>query len=90
MAVRDGVIQRRTHAHNFAILRVNGERAAHAAVGADRIGVNLLRFFPGSRFAHVEFAFEHQRAGGANADAISAVDAGGIGQRNIELGGDVR
>ena len=32
---------------------------------------------------------EHERTRWAHADAVAAVDAGGVGQRDVELGGDV-
>ena len=40
--------------------------------------------------AHVVLALEHQRARRADADAVAAVDAGGLGQRRGELGRDAR
>src|SRR5262249_27464395 len=89
IAVGDAVVEGGGYAENFGVFVVDGEIAADAAVGANSIGLGLLGFVPGAGFAHFEFGFEHERAGGADADAISAIDAGGIGQRDFEFGGDV-
>ena len=70
---------------DFAVLRVNGQVAAHAAVRADGIGLSLAGLVPFAGLAHVVFALEHQRARGADADAVSAIDAGRIGQRNVDI-----
>ena len=67
----------------------NGEVAAHAAIRTDRIGAGLAGFVPRAGLAHVVFGLEHQRAGGTDADAVAAIHAGGIGQRDIVFGGDV-
>src|SRR5258708_18456378 len=82
--------QRRSHADDPVILRVNSEVAANTAVGADGIGASLARFIPGSGLPHVVFALEHQSAGGANANTVSAIDAGRVRQWNIEFRGNVR
>src|SRR5206468_8398876 len=72
------------------VLDVERERAAHAAVGADRVGRALLGLVPRARRAHVVLALEHEGAGRADADAVAAVDAGRVGQRHVGLGGDAR
>jgi hypothetical protein len=36
--------------------------------------------------AHLELAREHQRAGGTDLDAVAAVHARRVGQRNVVLG----
>ena len=90
IAVSHAVVERRSHAHDLAVLLVHGEVAAHAAVRADSVGLGLPAFVPCARLAHIIFALEHQRAGGTDADTVAAIDAGRIGQRNIELGGDMR
>ena len=53
-------------------------------VEVDRLG----RLVPGPLGPHVVLGLEHQRAGRADADAVAAVDARGIGQRRGPLGGD--
>src|SRR5581483_841173 len=64
--------------------------ATDAAVGADRVGLGLARLVPLAAFAQFVLRREHQRAGRADADAVAAVDAGRVGERHVELGGDVR
>jgi len=89
IALRHGVIQRRSHTHDIAILLVNRERASHAAVGTNGVGMSLAGFVPGAGLAHIVFALEHQRSRGADADAVPTVNACGFGQGNIVFGGDV-
>src|SRR5512146_1738459 len=64
------------------------EIAADAAVGADGGGDRLRGLVPGARLAHVVLARGHERAGRADADAVAAVDARGIRECHVELGGD--
>ena len=66
------------------------DRAADAAVRADRLGHGLGGLVPGARLAHVVLGLEHQRAGRADADAVAAVDARRFGQRDGLLGRDPR
>src|SRR5437660_1094155 len=73
--LRDGMVDRRTHFHDLAFLRVYRKFASDAAVRTDRLRARLLRFVPGSSRAQVVFDFAHQRARGAYADAVSAVHA---------------
>src|SRR5437867_11582226 len=73
---RDVVVQRRRDLHDLVVLHAELEGATDSAVGADGVGLGLLRLVPGAGAAHVVFALEHQRAGGADADAVAAVDAG--------------
>src|SRR3989442_909157 len=70
------------------VLDVQVERAADATVAADGRGDLLPRFVPGARLAHVVLALEHQGAGGADADAVAAVDTGGLREADGELGRD--
>jgi hypothetical protein len=70
------------------VLDVQRERAADAAVRADRVGHWSARLVPRAGGAHVVLALEHQRAGRADADAVAAVDARRVGQRDVELGRD--
>ena len=45
----DGVVLRARHLHDPVVLRVQREVAAHAAVGADRVGGRLARLVPVAR-----------------------------------------
>src|SRR6266850_7124295 len=67
---------------------MESERAADTTIGADRVGLVLLRFVPRAGFAHFVFALEHERAGGADADAVSTVDTRGIRKGDVGFGGD--
>ncbi len=89
VAASDVVVERRRHADDFAVLFVHGEITAHAAVGTNSVSLLLPRFVPGAGLAHLVFALEHQRAGRADADAVAAIDARGVRQGDVELGGDV-
>ena len=59
------------------------ERAADAAIGTDRVGLRLPRFVPLAAFAELILATKHQGPGRADADAVTAINARRIGQRNI-------
>src|SRR5204862_6988293 len=63
--------------------------ATYAAVRTDGIGAGLAGLVPRTRLTHVIFALEHERSRGADADAVSAINASGIRQGDIELRGDV-
>ena len=88
VAVRDLDIQRRGHLDDPIVLDVERERTAHAAVRTDRVGLRLPRLVPGAGLAQLVLAAEHQRPGRTDADAVAAIDARGIGQRDIGLGRD--
>src|SRR5262245_17855262 len=88
MAARHVVVEGRGHANDRVVLDPELERAAHAAVRADRVGHGLLRFVPLTRPAEVVLALEHQSARGADTDAVAAVDAGRFRQGRRELGRD--
>ena len=90
VAIGYGVVEGRSYFHDLAVLGVNGQAATDAAVGANRIRFDLARFIPRALPAHVVFGFEHQGARGADADAVTAIDAGGFWQGNFEFSGDVR
>src|SRR5689334_4232673 len=79
VAVGDVVIQGRGDFHDLFVLHVDGQGAAHAAIGTDGVGRGLAGLVPGAGLAHVVLALEHQRAGGTDADAVAAVDAGRVG-----------
>src|SRR5207244_8091903 len=66
------------------------EHAAGAAVRTPGLRAALPCFVPRAGGAHVVLALEHQRAGGAHADAVAAVHARRIRQADVELGRDVR
>ena len=88
--LRHAVFDRRRDFDDRVLLHVQRQRAADAAVGADGIRLRLLRFVPLASRAQLVLGGEHQRAGRADADAVAAVDAGRVGQRDVVLGGDVR
>src|SRR4051794_40294674 len=62
--------------------------ATDAAVRADRLGRRLGGLIPGPGLAHLELRAEHQRTRRTDPDAVAAVDAGALGQRNGVLRGD--
>src|SRR5262249_41260492 len=82
------MIERRGHLHDAVVLHVQFEVAADPAVGADGRGDGLLRLVPVAGLPHLVLAGEHERAGGADPDAVAAVHAGRVGQADVELGGD--
>src|SRR5690242_4367278 len=88
VAAADVMVQGGGHLDDPVVLYVQVEVAAHAAVRADGGGDRLLRLVPRTGLPHVVLALEHQRAGGAHPDAVAAVDAGRVGQPDVELGGD--
>src|SRR5581483_1782749 len=90
VSVRDVVVERRGDLHDLVVLDMELHVTADAAVRADRLHDALPRLVPGSLRAHVVLALEHQRARRAHADAVAAVDAGRLGERHGELGGDAR
>src|SRR6185436_13642259 len=70
------------------VLHVQRERAADAAVGTDGVGRPLPGLVPRACRAHVVLALEHERPGGAHANAVAAVDARRLGHRDVGFGGD--
>src|SRR5690349_357531 len=58
----DRVVERRRGLHDLAVLDVQRERAADAAIRADRVGPGLPRFVPRSCRTQIELAARHQRA----------------------------
>ncbi len=89
MAARHTIFDRRGDLHDLVILDVQRQRAADAAIGADRVGFGLLLFLPLAALAQLVFRGKHQRAGRADADAVPAVDAGRVGERNVVFGRNV-
>ena len=79
VAVGHRRVERRIDLHDRVVLDVEIERAADAAIRADRLGHRLGALVPGPGGAHVELGLEHQRARRADADAVAAVDARRIG-----------
>src|SRR5688572_29619575 len=77
---RDVVVQRRGDLDDLILLDAQLKRAPDPAVRADGVRLGLHRLVPGTSFPHVVLALEHERAGGADADAVAAVDAGGVCQ----------
>src|SRR5271163_4703431 len=83
------MVKRRGHANDLAFLLVHSEVTAYAAIRTDRVSLSLAAFIPCAGLAHVIFALEHQGAGGADANAVTAVDASRVGQGNVKFGGNV-
>ncbi len=81
-------VERRRDLDDLVVLDVQRQRAADAAVRADRVGRRLRRLVPRAGRAHVVLGLEHQRAGRTDADAVAAVDAGRRRQRRVPLGRD--
>src|SRR5665647_1980900 len=90
VAARDVVVVGRADLDDLVVLDVQRQVAADAAVRADRVDLRLARLVPRAVPAHLELADRHQRAGGADGDAVAAVDARRLRERDVELGGDVR
>src|SRR5688572_3656527 len=88
MATGHIVIDRRGDLDDLLVLHVDGELAAHSAIGADGVRGGLAGLVPGAGLAHVVLALEHQRARGADAYAVAAVDAGGVRERHVVFGGN--
>src|SRR5437764_10218936 len=80
VTVADVIVQGGGHLHDPVVLHVQVEVAAYAAVGADGGGDRLPRLVPGAGLPHVVLALEHQRPSRAHPDAVTAVDAGRVGQ----------
>src|SRR5438552_5579429 len=89
MAGGDAVVERRRDLDDRVVLHVQLEHAAHAAVRTHRLGHRLPALIPRAGLSHVVLALEHQRAGGTDADAVAAIDAGRFRQGRRELGRDV-
>src|SRR5262245_38109237 len=64
--------------------------APDAAISADCVGLLLPGFIPRSGLPHVIFLFEHECTRGTDPNAVSAVNARGVRQRNVALRRDMR
>src|SRR4029077_16196010 len=89
VAAREVVVVGGVDAHDRIVLDVKREVAADPAVRTHGVDLGLLLFAPVTRLAQVELALRHQRTRRADRDAVAAVDAGRLGQRDVELGRDV-
>src|SRR5689334_4345637 len=69
------MVQRGSHLHDFVVLLMEFEIAAHAAVSADRRRLGLAAFVPRPGLTAVIFTLEHQRAGWANRNTVTAIHA---------------
>src|SRR5258705_9327863 len=88
MSLGHGVVRGRGDFDDAIVLDVQGQGASHAAVRADGLSPHLGRLVPPALLAQVMLALEHESTGGADADAVAAEHASGIGQGTVELGGD--
>jgi hypothetical protein len=89
IAMGHAIVERRGHANDLAFLLVDGEIATYAAIRTDGVSLGLAAFVPSAGLAHVIFALEHQRARGADADAVAAIDASRVGKGNVKFSGNV-
>jgi hypothetical protein len=89
IAMSHAMVKGRGHANDPAVLLKHGEVAAYSAIRTDGVSLGLEAFVPCAGLAHVIFAFKHQRAGGADTNAVAAIDASRVGQRNVEFSRNV-
>src|SRR5579884_1694338 len=89
VALRHVVVVGRRDVDDLTVLHVQLEVAADAAVPADGRRHLLARLVPRACLAVVVLALRHERAGGADGNAVAAVDAGRLRQGHVELGRDV-
>ncbi len=89
VAVGDRVVLGARHLDDAVVLHVQLEVAADAAVPAHRRRDRLRVLVPGAVVAHLELGRRRERARWAHRDAVAAVDAGGVGEHGVPLGGDV-
>ncbi len=75
VAVGHRVIAWRSDLDDLVVLNVQRERAANAAIRADRVGLRLLLFFPCASLAHVVLTRKHECTSGADLNAVAAIDA---------------
>src|SRR3954470_21613008 len=90
VSLGDGILERRRRLDDLAVRDVQPKRAADAAVGTDGIRRRDRLFVPRALRALVELTLCHQGARGTDGNAVPAVHACRVGQRNGELGGDAR
>ena len=81
--------RRRGDLDDPVVLGVERRRAQPTPQYGQIVSVTVwARLVPGAGLAHVVLGLEHQRAGRADADAVAAVDARRLGQRDGLLGRD--
>src|SRR5438552_10699658 len=90
VAAGDVMVVRRRHLDDVAVLHVQGQVAADAAVRTDGVHLRLARLVPVASLPQLVLAREHERTGRTDGDAVAAVDARGVGQRDVELRRDAR
>ena len=88
VAVGHRVIAWRSDFDDLVVLYVQRERAANTAVWADRVGLRLLLFLPCASLAHVVLTSKHECTGGADLNAVAAIDARRVSEINIKFGRD--
>ena len=88
VAVGHRVIAWRSDFDDLVVLYVQRERAANTAVWADRVGLRLLLFLPCAGLAHVVLTRKHECSGGADLNAVAAIDARRVSEINIKFGRD--
>src|SRR5687768_14307339 len=90
VAQSDAIVERRRGVDDLAVPYVKGKGAADAAIRTNRIGRRLARLVPVPALAQLVLAHRHQRARRADGDAVAAVDACRVRQRDGELGRNMR
>ena len=80
------VIAWRCDLDDLVVLHVQSESTSNTAVWADCVSLRLLFFFPCVGLAHVVLTRKHECSGGADLNAVAAIDACRVGEINIEFG----
>ena len=88
MTAGDVVIERRGDLHDRVFLNVELEIAPDPAIGTYRRGHRLRLFVPAAGLSHVVLRLEHEGAGRAHPDAVTAVHTCRLWKDDVELGGD--
>ena len=80
------VIAWRCDLDDLVVLNMQGERTSNAAVWADGVSLCLFFFFPGAGLTHIVLTRKHECSGGADLNAVAAIDARRVGEIHIEFG----
>ena len=86
VSLSDRVIAWRCDLDDLVVLNMQSERTSNAAIWADGVGLRLFFFFPGAGLTHIVLTRKHECSGGADLNAVTAIDARRVGEVHIELG----